>query len=561
MKKFAAMIVAVLLACALAASALAVSVTMYATQDDVKVYEKKSTKSDVVDTLSSGQAVAVKRESEDGKWYAVQVDYGELLIDGWAQAKYLSADPPEEEPEHEHKWTKWEVVREATCTETGLKTRYCKVCGEHQEREIEKIDHDYSRWYEVRPATCVEEGEQVRWCKVCGQEDTEIIDMLPHEFGEWVMTRQPTCTLEGLRAHWCLNCDTREEEPIAKLPHSFGLWAVTTEATDHSAGIRSKLCKVCGYAQQESFDPEGTLRRGSRGDGVREIQQLLIDQGYLRPTGVDGVYGPGTEKAVSQFQTDQGIRADGVAWPQTIELLRHDFGKWRTVTKLTRTTDGVRVRTCTKCGYEERVTVAAGAPILRRARGENVRVVQKMLNDLGYNAGTADGAYGPKLDAAFMTFAVENDITDFTENTLRPGDVDALVNAWIAMESQLDWMGQGSRGTDVNLILTVTSAGNASGGMQTFNWSLTNTGTQSCRAYAVLMGFGSDCDFMADNLAMAVDGTVLKANGGNRVSGTFSAATEWAGDADALAFRAVGVSEKTGAKWVSNVRTFPLSDK
>lgn len=560
MKKHIVPVIVLVLAVALAAFASAETFIRYAQQEGVKVYEKRDGYSELLDVLSAGQRVTVEKVAEDGKWYRVLIDYGEEEMRGWALAKYFGENPPEIE-ECDHEWTQWEIYRAATCTEAGLKTRSCKKCGKVDLREIEKLEHDYSRWYVVREATCAQEGEEVRWCKVCGAEDARVVESPPHEFGEWTVIRPATCTLEGVQVHWCVNCDAEEEALIPLLPHEYGDWSIVQQATDHSAGRREKRCVNCGAAKQESFDPEGTLRKGARGSGVREIQQLLADQGYLKANGVDGSYGGGTEKALKQFQTDQGLTADGVAWPQTIERLRHDFGKWETVQALTRNADGVRARTCKKCGFQETETVAAGAPILRRARGENVRVVQKMLNDLGYNAGTADGAYGPKLDSAFGAFAADNAL-DFEAGQLRPGDVDALANAWIGIVSLEDWMGQGSASTAVNPFLTIIPTGTSGKGTNktlTFNWTLTNRGKEACRVYAVLLGFGEDCDFLSGNLAMAVDGTVLKANGANRASGSFGVSAQWAGENDALNFCVVAVSEKTGAKWLSNVRTYSLS--
>ena len=62
-----------------------------------------------------------------------------------------------------------------------------------------------------------------------------------------------------------------------------------------------------------SYDPEGTLRRGDRGEEVREVQQLLADMDYLSAGGADGIFGAGTEKAITEFQNDQGLTPDGVA--------------------------------------------------------------------------------------------------------------------------------------------------------------------------------------------------------------------------------------------------------
>ncbi len=56
------------------------------------------------------------------------------------------------------------------------------------------------------------------------------------------------------------------------------------------------------------------LQKGSKGEGVRRLQQALIDGGYLDDT-ADGSYGPKTAAAVSAAQEALGMEADGVASP------------------------------------------------------------------------------------------------------------------------------------------------------------------------------------------------------------------------------------------------------
>lgn len=60
-------------------------------------------------------------------------------------------------------------------------------------------------------------------------------------------------------------------------------------------------------------DGKPTLRKGDRGDAVKEAQTLLIRKGYSCGTkGADGIFGKNTEAAVRQFQTENGLTADGV---------------------------------------------------------------------------------------------------------------------------------------------------------------------------------------------------------------------------------------------------------
>lgn len=59
---------------------------------------------------------------------------------------------------------------------------------------------------------------------------------------------------------------------------------------------------------------------GSRGEEVRKIQKKLKELGYYKGS-VDGIYGSATKKAVTAFQKNCGITADGVAGPKTLKFL------------------------------------------------------------------------------------------------------------------------------------------------------------------------------------------------------------------------------------------------
>lgn len=60
----------------------------------------------------------------------------------------------------------------------------------------------------------------------------------------------------------------------------------------------------------------GVLRLGSRGAGVRQLQQRLSERG-LSPGPVDGDFGPKTDQVTRQFQGDQGVAVDGIVGPIT----------------------------------------------------------------------------------------------------------------------------------------------------------------------------------------------------------------------------------------------------
>ena len=67
----------------------------------------------------------------------------------------------------------------------------------------------------------------------------------------------------------------------------------------------------------EILDDIGVLRKGSKGDGVKIMQEAL-------GIGADGDFGPGTERALKAWQASNGLTSDGVAGPATFAKLLAD---------------------------------------------------------------------------------------------------------------------------------------------------------------------------------------------------------------------------------------------
>ncbi|MEM8839433.1 MAG: peptidoglycan-binding protein [Pseudomonadota bacterium] len=107
------------------------------------------------------------------------------------------------------------------------------------------------------------------------------------------------------------------------------------------------------------------LRRGLRGAPVKRLQEKLgID--------ADGIFGGGTEKAVKDFQKENGLAVDGIAGPDTF----------------------------TAMGLHELVLLRVGS------RGKAVKALQE---DLGIGA---DGIFGKGTKAAVMAFQKENGLAE-----------------------------------------------------------------------------------------------------------------------------------------------------
>lgn len=103
------------------------------------------------------------------------------------------------------------------------------------------------------------------------------------------------------------------------------------------------------------------LKRGLKGAPVKRLQEKL-------GIGADGDFGPGTEKAVREFQKANGLAVDGIAGPDTF----------------------------TAMGLHELVLLRVGS------RGS---AVKQMQEDLGIDA---DGRFGPGTKKAVAEFQAAN---------------------------------------------------------------------------------------------------------------------------------------------------------
>lgn len=69
-----------------------------------------------------------------------------------------------------------------------------------------------------------------------------------------------------------------------------------------------------------SFSSSALSKYGSTGSEVLSIQKKLKSLGHYSGS-LDGIYGSGTKRAVTNFQKSVGITADGIAGPKTLLYL------------------------------------------------------------------------------------------------------------------------------------------------------------------------------------------------------------------------------------------------
>jgi peptidoglycan hydrolase-like protein with peptidoglycan-binding domain len=102
---------------------------------------------------------------------------------------------------------------------------------------------------------------------------------------------------------------------------AFGLLIPKSERFERfSAPFIEKIMPARQAPEQPDLLPFESLEPGSRGEEVLALQRYLKDTGYLRGL-VDGIYGPGTQNALSAFQKANGLEATGNADKETIQTI------------------------------------------------------------------------------------------------------------------------------------------------------------------------------------------------------------------------------------------------
>ncbi len=119
------------------------------------------------------------------------------------------------------------------------------------------------------------------------------------------------------------------------------------------------------------------LKRGQRGEPIRDLQRRLGAAGYS-PGGTEaGLFCASTETSLAQFQDARGLHASGICDEQT--WLAIIEAGWKLGDRL----------------------LLLSAPQLR---GDDVEDLQRALNHVGFDCGRPDGILGPATISALVDF-------------------------------------------------------------------------------------------------------------------------------------------------------------
>ena len=103
---------------------------------------------------------------------------------------------------HIHDFGDWTVTTAATCTETGVETRFCSKCDETETREIPALGHAWGDWTRISSATETQKGVEMRLCKKDpAHSETRLIPALGHDLSH-VEAVAATESADGNIEYW-----------------------------------------------------------------------------------------------------------------------------------------------------------------------------------------------------------------------------------------------------------------------------------------------------------------------------------------------------------------------
>lgn len=97
----------------------------------------------------------------------------------------------------------WSTVEQASCSKAGVEEGVCSVCGETEQRELEKLPHTPDGgWVVTKEAVGAAEGTRVRYCAVCGEvAEEESYELSPEEQKAYFKTTCKTFTYDEVARH------------------------------------------------------------------------------------------------------------------------------------------------------------------------------------------------------------------------------------------------------------------------------------------------------------------------------------------------------------------------
>mgnify|MGYP001727304252 CR=1 FL=1 len=234
--------------------------------------------------LSSGEVISKKAHDYEVK----DRQKPTCTTDGYVLSvcKACGDEKKETLPATGHQHTEIRNKKEATCKAEGYTgDMYCKDCGEKLSdgKTIAKTtEHTWDGGKVTKAATCTEKGVKTYTCTVCGATKTEEIAATGHQHTEVRNKVEATCTKEGYSGDvYCTDCGTKLSSgtEIARKAHEYEE-RERNEANCKRNGYILFVCKVCGDEKREVLPKTDHQHTEIR----NKVEATCTDEGYTGDT-------------------------------------------------------------------------------------------------------------------------------------------------------------------------------------------------------------------------------------------------------------------------------------
>lgn len=226
-----------------------------------------------------------------------------------------------------HEWGEGEETTTPTCSDPGVRTYTCSLCGATKKETIEPLGHNWDSGKVTKEPTCTQEGVRTYTCIRCQQTKEDPIEKKEHT-PEVIPGTPASCTKPGLtEGSRCSVCQTilAEQTEIPALGHRFGEWETVNSATCTGAGSQQRTCTACGYTETQGLEPTGHAW----------AEAPTVDK---QPTCTE-----------DGSQSIHCTKCDATKDSETIPMLGHDWDEGTVTKEATCTEAGEKTYTCSRC--------------------------------------------------------------------------------------------------------------------------------------------------------------------------------------------------------------------
>lgn len=214
-----------------------------------------------------------------------------------------------------HVWNDGEITTAATCTQDGVKTFTCTLCGETRTEVVGSSGH-------VASETFVNTDPEGHYhvCSVCGEKTD---DVQAHAFEDGEVIKQPSATEEGLQKIVCSVCGYESTKVLSPETHTHvfdrevaDAKYLVSEATCIAKAVYYKSC-ACGEKGTETFEYG------------EYAAHTLVKTDRVEPTCIEN----GTEaywtcsECGKSFSDENG--QNEISEPVVIPATGHTYGDWK----------------------------------------------------------------------------------------------------------------------------------------------------------------------------------------------------------------------------------------